>query len=202
MSSATGVQPASHLAHSTSKPSAFAFDPDSAIVYAVVKLDTDERDAAASDPAKTQSAQSPQAMSASSMQSEDAGKAATSEASKSQIPVFVAVSATSQPANGKKDVSKSSTVADPKAANLQEEETKSSQSIAGSTIDPTVSADEIEVQFKGEMQEYASLAQLSSHSSHHVLFANERCVGESRYRLPESSVTHKGKVVNFVDTYN
>jgi len=51
--------------------------------------------------------------------------------------------------------------------------------------------------------EFPSLAQLNSHSSHHVLFANERAVGESRYQLPESSVTTKqGKVINFVDTYN
>lgn len=65
-----------------------------------------------------------------------------------------------------------------------------------------MSADEIEVQFKGEVLEYASLASLRSHSSHHVLFANERAVGPSRHELPESSVTHKDKTVNFVDTYN
>jgi hypothetical protein len=43
-----------------------------------------------------------------------------------------------------------------------EEETKSQQLTTGASIDAGLSADEIEVQFKGEIQGYASLAELGS----------------------------------------
>lgn len=118
MSSVTGIHPSSLPAHSASKPSAFAFDPDSAMVYAVVNLDTDEPDAAASEPAIFQSAQSQPAGSTSLMVPEESKATADVKGAKSQIPVFVAVSATSLPASGKKNASKTSAGADSKAAHL------------------------------------------------------------------------------------
>ena len=101
---------------------------------------------------------------------------------------MLTVSATSQLTTSKKDGPKSSAL-----------ETKSQQA---SLINPDASAHEIEVQFKDEIHEFASLSQLSSHSSHDVLFANQRAVGQTRYQLPESSVSYQGKVLKFVDTYN
>lgn len=120
----------------------------------------------------------------------------------SQVPIIVTVSATSEPNQARKNGKKSSVQTDAENALNHGEESKGQQPSTSGSIDPSASADEIEVQFKGEMEEYSSLAQLNSHSSHHVLFANERAIGGSRYQLPESRVSNKGKVINFVDTYN
>lgn len=59
MSSTYGVQHANAKAHLAGKPtpSSFAFDPDSAIMYAVVNLASDKGNLNASDPAKSQSVQ-------------------------------------------------------------------------------------------------------------------------------------------------
>jgi len=207
MSSHPDVQHATSKAHYAGKSTAssFAFDPDSAIMYAVVNLESDRSDTNNSGPAKTQGAQSLKSMMPDSSQQHVDGsidKTSDTSSQASQVPIIVAVSATAQPSQTKKDGPKSSFSQESQDTHAHSEETKSQQAIAGGSVDVGVSADEIEVQFKGEIQEFASLAQLSSQSNHHVLFANERAVGTTRYELPESSVTHQGKVINFVDTCN
>lgn len=138
-------------------------------------------------------------MSADSKDQQSKSSASTKTA---PVPVIVAVSATSQPGQGKKDASNSSANAGTSSAVHPAEEAKSQKPLEGGSIDPSVSADEIEVQFKGEIQGYESMQELRSHSSHHGLFANARAVGPSRHELPESRVMHKEKAISFVDTYN
>jgi len=166
-----------------------------------VSLDTNKLQPSASEPAKILSSEPQIDASANSAQQQiSTDKPSDSKASAS-VSVFVAVSATSQPGAGAKNAVNASAHTGASNAAHQGEETKS-QTSGTVSVDPGASADEIEVQFKGEVLEYESLASLRSHSSHHVLFANERSLGTSRHELPESSVTHMDKTVNFVDTFN
>lgn len=103
MSSQHGVQHAAAKAHLASKSTAasFAFDSDSAVMYAVVNLDSDQPRPNASDPAKTQGAQSVQSMKVDPKQ-QHADSVKLSETSCHSVPIIVAVSATSQLGGGKK----------------------------------------------------------------------------------------------------
>jgi hypothetical protein len=73
-----------------------------AVVYSVVALNAAEKDAHTSDPAKIQSIQSIKAMLPDQSSQSGATLPHVSSEAASQIPIIVAVSATAQPASGKK----------------------------------------------------------------------------------------------------
>lgn len=125
------------------EPSVFTYDPDSATVYAVVNAEIKIGDQQALDPAKIQS------LASSSISSHSMSSSGVQPVDLS-IPIVVQVSATTESVH-------------PKIQNLvsshssAEEETKVSKQSPAGSLDPSRSADEIEDQFKGEIEHYASL---------------------------------------------